>query len=45
MADINKTIDRSMAISRNVAGTLSRRVKVVYSMYDESVRKARSDYL
>jgi len=45
MADINKTIDRSMAISRNVAGTLSRRVKDAYSTYDESVRKARSDYL
>ena len=45
MADINKTIDRSMAISRNVAGTLSRRVKAAYSTYDESVRKARSDYL
>ena len=40
MADINKTIDRSMAISRNVAGTLSRRVKDAYSTYGESVRQA-----
>ena len=45
MADINKTIDRSMAISRNVAGTLSRRVKDAYSTYGESVRQAQSDYL
>jgi pimeloyl-ACP methyl ester carboxylesterase len=45
MADINKTIDRSMAISRNVAGTLSRRVKDAYSTYGESVRKAQSDYV
>jgi len=45
MADINKTIDRSMAISRSVAGTLSRRVKEAYSTYGESVRKAQSDYI
>jgi pimeloyl-ACP methyl ester carboxylesterase len=45
MADINKTIDRSMAISRSVAGTLSRRVKDAYSTYGESVRKAQSDYV
>jgi len=45
MADINKTIDRSMAISRNVAGTLSRRVKDAYSTYGEGVRKAHADYM
>ena len=45
MADINKTIDRSMTISRNVAGTLSRRVKDAYSTYGESMRQAQSDYV
>ena len=45
MADINKTIDRSMAISRNVAGTLSRRVKDAYAAYGDSVRRAHAEYL
>ena len=45
MADINKTIDRSMAISRNVAGTLSRRMKDAYASYGDRVRRAHAEYL
>ncbi|CAG0976883.1 Poly(3-hydroxyalkanoate) polymerase subunit PhaC [Burkholderiales bacterium] len=44
MADLNKSIDRSMTISRNVAGTLSRRVKDACSAYGEALRRAQSAY-
>ncbi|HEY8243595.1 MAG TPA: DUF3141 domain-containing protein [Casimicrobiaceae bacterium] len=44
MADLNKTIDRSMAISRNVAGLYAGRVKEAYAGYGASLRRAQSDY-
>ncbi len=44
MADLNKSIDRSIAISRNVAGVLSRRVKDAYATWGDHVRQAQADY-
>ena len=45
MADPSKSIDRSMAISRQVASVLSRRVKDAYGDYGASLRSAQSRYL
>jgi pimeloyl-ACP methyl ester carboxylesterase len=44
MADLNKTIDRSMAISRNVAGVYGRRVKDAFADYGASLRGAQAAY-
>ena len=44
MRDLNKTLDRSMAISRNVAGMWSRRVKDAWTAYGERLRDAQVAY-
>src|SRR6187549_3327281 len=44
MADLNKTIDRSLAIARNVAGLYAGRVKEAYAGYGASLKRAQSDY-
>src|SRR5512147_2813162 len=44
MADLNKSIDRSISISRNVSGVLSRRVKDACAAYGDHVRQAQADF-
>jgi len=44
MADLNKTIDRSMAISRNVAGLYAGRVKEAYADFGASLKRGQSEY-
>ena len=45
MPDLNKTIDRSIDISRNVSTTLGRRAKSAASAWGERVRGAQTAYL
>ena len=45
MPDLNKTIDRSIDISRNVSTTLGRRAKSAASAWGERVRAAQTAYL
>jgi len=44
MADLNKTIDRSMAISRNVAGLYAGRVKEAYADFGTSLKRGQNEY-
>jgi pimeloyl-ACP methyl ester carboxylesterase len=44
MPKLNQTIDRSMAISRDVATTLERRIREAYAAYVDRVRKAQAAY-
>ena len=41
MPDLNKTIDRSISISRNVASTFDRRIKDASNAYLQRVGAAR----
>ncbi|HYT97576.1 MAG TPA: DUF3141 domain-containing protein, partial [Casimicrobiaceae bacterium] len=45
MPDLNKTLDRSIDISRNVAAVLDRRIKDASNAYVERVRKAQHEFL
>jgi pimeloyl-ACP methyl ester carboxylesterase len=45
MPDLNKTIDRSMDISRMIASVLDRRIKEAGHAYVERVRKAQNAFL
>ena len=45
MADLNRTIDRSIDISRNIASVLDRRIKDAAHTYAECIRKAQNDFL
>ncbi|MEO8755088.1 MAG: DUF3141 domain-containing protein, partial [Casimicrobiaceae bacterium] len=44
MADLNRTIDRSIRISRTVAGLLQRRVRAANERYKERVRAAGQQF-
>src|SRR5207248_6357172 len=44
MPELNKTIDRSIDISRNVAAVLDRRAREAFNAYGERVRKAQRDF-
>ena len=45
MADLNRTIDRSIDISRNIASVLDRRIKDAAHAYAERIRTAQNDFL
>ena len=45
MPDFNKTLDRSIDISRNVATVLDRRIKDASNAYVERVRKAQREFI
>src|SRR3989442_3559737 len=45
MADLNRTIDRSIDISRSIASVLDRRIKDAAHTYAERIRKAQNDFL
>jgi pimeloyl-ACP methyl ester carboxylesterase len=44
MPDLNKTLDRSIDISRNVAAVLDRRIKDASNAYVQRVRKAQHEF-
>src|SRR5437773_12126999 len=44
MPDLNKTLDRSIDISRNVATVLDRRIKDASNAYVQRVRKAQHEF-
>src|SRR4051812_22174814 len=44
MPDLNKTVDRSIDISRNVATVLDRRIKDASNAYIERMRKAQREF-
>jgi hypothetical protein len=44
MPNLNHTIDRSIAISRDVATTLERRIREASAAYYDRVRKAQAAY-
>ncbi|HET9669062.1 MAG TPA: DUF3141 domain-containing protein [Casimicrobiaceae bacterium] len=44
MPNLNQTIDRSIAISRDVATTLERRVRDAFTAYHERIRRAQAAY-
>jgi pimeloyl-ACP methyl ester carboxylesterase len=44
MPNLNQTIDRSMAISRNVAAILERRIRDAFTAYHERIRAAQAAY-